>query len=773
MAKLRNTCVAVAAIAVLAAAGGAVGQDAGRVRYDGHRGLTVTARTPDEVRAVLGLSDHVWTCTGAGVGPFDVQMSPEHYAAFALTGIPHRVNVPDVQALIDAERAEIERITANPLDNPGFYDTYHSRTEINTYMQNLAAAHPTLAYVCSAGSSLQGREMAYIRITGPGDRTGRPTIVLNACQHAREWVSPPTAVYIAEQLLTRYATDPEVKRLVDSAEWAIMPITNPDGYQYSWETDRMWRKNRRPPPGGWTCWGVDTNRNFAFQWGLNNGSSPVPCDETYRGPNPASEPETRVIRDLIAGSPRLVATIDFHSFSQYILEPWGYTPALPAAHATFQAISGHMAEAIQAVHGKEYVYGPGYTTIYPTSGTINDWAYGALGAMALAVELRPEAGSQVGFLLPSNQIVPAAEENYAGVMAMARDVAPSLLFQLAQGTPVLAEPGESTTIRASVRGVVDTVQAGSVRLYWRVGTSGPPSWAAMAAVGSSEYEAELPGGECGQVIQYVVQATTSEGVVLKHPAAGFSAPLKLVVNESALVFDDDCETNTGWSVGGAGSTATAGAWVRNGPQATAAQPAGDHTAGAGGLCYVTDHRAGTSAGQYDVDGGATILTSPAFDAVTAPGLARSGSYVSYWRWFSNDRGPQPGVDTLQVQITASGSTWVTLETVKENAGVWVHREFRIDDYLPPGASMRLRLIASDGAEDSVVEGAIDDIQVRVAGCESCYPDCNADGSLNLADFGCFTTRFALGQFYADCNGDFSLNLADFGCFTTKFALGCP
>ena len=56
---------------------------------------------------------------------------------------------------------------------------------------------------------------------------------------------------------------------------------------------------------------------------------------------------------------------------------------------------------------------------------------------------------------------------------------------------------------------------------------------------------------------------------------------------------------------------------------------------------------------------------------------------------------------------------------------------------------------------------------------TCYPDCNGDGALNLSDFGCFTTKFALGEAYADCNGDGIRNLADFGCFTTKFALGCP
>ncbi|MCC6660898.1 MAG: hypothetical protein IT437_08430 [Phycisphaerales bacterium] len=68
-----------------------------------------------------------------------------------------------------------------------------------------------------------------------------------------------------------------------------------------------------------------------------------------------------------------------------------------------------------------------------------------------------------------------------------------------------------------------------------------------------------------------------------------------------------------------------------------------------------------------------------------------------------------------------------------------------------------------------VDGPVSGAQVIVA----CYQDCNGDGARNLADFGCFQTRFALGDPYADCNGDGQLNLSDFGCFQTKFALGCP
>jgi hypothetical protein len=751
-------------------------QDVGpaQARYDGHKAVHVTARTVGELRTTLALTDDVWTCSGAGVGSFDVRMSPEHYAAFAATGIPHRLFIEDIQAEDDARRAEIAFLRANPGDNPSFYDTYRTLAEISQYVQSLVDANPALAITWSAGQTLQGRDIVAVRITGPGDRTGRPVIALDACQHAREWISPMTAVYVIDQLLSRYGTDARIKRAVDAVEWVIVPLINADGYVYTWNTDRYWRKNRRPPPTGSSCWGIDTNRNWGYQWGLDIGSSPDPCSEVYRGPSAFSEPETRAVRDMLQSLPRLAAYIDFHSFGQLILEPWGYTPNPPPTQASLRLVSTAMASAIAGVSGQTYVYGPGYSTIYPTSGTSPDWVYGSLGRQAWTIELRPGSGGVGGFAPPSSEIFPTCQENFEAVMALADAVGPKLVFEFPDGAPIHVDSGQSATVRADVKPGMEAVQSGSVRLYWRVGTSGTPSWVAMTSLGGTSYQASLPGAPCGSVIQYVVQATAVSGTIVKYPAAGFSAPLQAESVSTYVAFEDDCEINRGWGVGGAGSSATAGIWVRNIPQATAAQPGADHTPPPGVYCYVTDHRAGTGVGQYDVDGGATILTSPVLDAVTAPGLTGMRAYLRYWRWFSNDRGAEPGTDPLLVQISGNnGATWTTLEEVKDSAGVWVRREFKIADFVTPTTQMRLRFTAADLLGDSVVEAAIDDVQLRIVGCPFCYADCNGDGALNLADFGCFQTKFATGQLYADCNGDGALNLADFGCFQTKFAVGCP
>ncbi len=84
--------------------------------------------------------------------------------------------------------------------------------------------------------------------------------------------------------------------------------------------------------------------------------------------------------------------------------------------------------------------------------------------------------------------------------------------------------------------------------------------------------------------------------------------------------------------------------------------------------------------------------------------------------------------------------------------------------------------AEAGSYDCVVfngcGGATGDpATLTVQGC--CYADCNLDGTLTVADFGCFQTKFVAGDPYADCNTSGSLTVADFGCFQTKFVVGCP
>ena len=83
------------------------------------------------------------------------------------------------------------------------------------------------------------------------------------------------------KLTKLFKTSDDCTNVLKHVDWHILPLVNPDGYEYSHSSDRLWRKNRRPPPAGKVCPGVDLNRNFDVGYGL--GASTNPCEEVYQG----------------------------------------------------------------------------------------------------------------------------------------------------------------------------------------------------------------------------------------------------------------------------------------------------------------------------------------------------------------------------------------------------------------------------------------------------------------------------------------------------------
>ena len=137
----------------------------------------------------------------------------------------------------------------------------------------------------------------------------------------------------------------------------VMPMVNPDGHEHCRTTFRLWRKNRRRNPDG--SFGVDPNRNYGYMWGTLKvpTSSHVPSDETYVGPRAFSEPETRACRDLIARE-LFGGVITYHSYSQLILYPWGYTsePIVdPVDLDRIEKLAKRMQQLIKNVHDMTYV----------------------------------------------------------------------------------------------------------------------------------------------------------------------------------------------------------------------------------------------------------------------------------------------------------------------------------------------------------------------------------------------------------------------------------
>lgn len=204
------------------------------------------------------------------------------------------------------------------------FENYQRYDVINNYMDYLKEQYPERVEIISVGRSYEGRDMKAIRIknNAPVSGNSKPLIFIDAGIHAREWIAIATALYAMQQLVenaTSYAQDLELY------DWLILPIVNPDGYEYSHNYDRLWRKNRRQFNNSTTnCTGVDLNRNFDYYW-AESGVSTNPCSEIYCGPLAFSEPESQNLKEfLLKINDTCLMYLTLHSYGNYLLYPWGY-----------------------------------------------------------------------------------------------------------------------------------------------------------------------------------------------------------------------------------------------------------------------------------------------------------------------------------------------------------------------------------------------------------------------------------------------------------------
>ena len=299
------------------------------------------------------------------------------------------------------------------------------------------------------------------------------------------------------------------------------------------------------------------------------------------------------------------------------------------------------------------------------------------------------------------------------------------------GIPTFATPNANLRMVVQVSAVSGQPQPNTGTLYWRTGTSAFQS-VAMTQTSPNVYTAQVPMSACGTPVNYYFEAKTTNSVIVTSPA---NAPTSFNTTTGAfgetILSSDTFESVGAWTIGATGDTATAsGLWTRVNPVATIAQPEDDHTVN-GTLCYVTGQGVvGGTNGAADVDGGATTLTSPTFSAIG------EAVRLSYWRWYSNDRGGSPNADSMPIDISNdNGVTWVSLELVTENANAWVSKSFLVSSFVAPTATMRVRFVARDLGTGSTVEAGVDDFQVSALNCTPPFvpADLNQDTLVNGID----------------------------------------
>ncbi len=297
------------------------------------------------------------------------------------------------------------------LDFPPADSAYHNYDEMLNFLKLLAEKYPKITELISIGKSLEGRDIWALHITAPTPpEFDKPAIAFFGAHHAREHLSVEVPIYLANYLLEQ-SEKPDIRDLILKRDIWIIPMVNPDGTEFDINPSyQSWRKNRKKNDNG--SFGVDLNRNYGFQWG-KRGASSDPNSETYRGKAPFSEPETQVTRDFLLAHKNIKSLVTYHSFSELILYPWGYTYN-PIENPKDLNAFETMAQSMAKFTG--YKPEPG-SDLYLVSGEMCDWAYGELGIFAFTIELSPKSSFEGGFY-PGNIIEKTVDVNIDAALYM-------------------------------------------------------------------------------------------------------------------------------------------------------------------------------------------------------------------------------------------------------------------------------------------------------------------------------------------------------------------
>jgi len=328
-----------------------------------------------------------------------------------------------VENLGDQVLAERKRLLSRrPMTNirDEFFEDFRTYNEIHAYYREMNAAYPALSSITVIGRSNEGRDILGVRLTNGTITTAKPKLFIQCLIHARAHLSGPTCAWQLKMLLEGFGNNADSTFVLNRYVVMIIPIVNPDGYEFTWSDDRMWRKNRVQFQGT-TCRGVDLNRNWPSHW----TASANQCSDTYPGQTRASELETRAIGTWIEQQGNVQFNIDFHCYGELILRPWGNTVTATPDEAVLKALGDGMRDAIRTVHNNAYV-SQRSAQLYPANGETTDYYYDTIpvgtgqksSAHGFTFELRGNS-----FIVDPNQIIPQGEEIWAGIVYAAEFVA--------------------------------------------------------------------------------------------------------------------------------------------------------------------------------------------------------------------------------------------------------------------------------------------------------------------------------------------------------------
>ena len=591
--------------------------------------------------------------------------------------VAYRILVDDVAAAIS--RRNVEYLAKNPILKSdratsgfelGSMGGFYTYAEVLQQLDEMKTLYPNLITSrFSIGTSYEGRTIWAVKISDNPDSNESSTeapVYFDALHHSREPASMATVINFMFHLLENYASDPRIGYIVNNREIFIVPVVNPDGYEYNRQTNPngggMWRKNRRINSGS-SCIGVDLNRNYNTDWG-GAGSSSNTCSDSYRGASVFSEPESKVIRDFTSSINAPIAYTTHTSGGYWLGPDFSNGQTEFAIHAELNN---------DCMYENEYIYGDAAILLGYASGTTQNWMYEALGTLSWT----PEIGT-TGFWPTIPEIIPLVNQHIKPY-EYACWVAGALADY--QGFEVLNPLGLSTTqdlslaVRIKNKGLRSTAQNVVVTI-----TSDNPAVTAVAGsqnygnIASRQYATNsvpftftvAPSVPTGTVVTFQV-VVSQEGVVSDQDQ------FRLIVGQPNVLFSDNAENgNAAWGNGGTGTN-----WQ-----------ASTEDAYTGNFCF-SDSPLGHSASNNNRT--FTMANNISLVGASNPRL----EFAAKW-------GLHTTTDYVRLQIsTNGGSTWTNLsssamETISGAPAFvrnerWTHQVVDLSGYI--GQNIRLRFLS--------------------------------------------------------------------------------
>ncbi|KAM0475909.1 hypothetical protein ACHAPX_006791 [Trichoderma viride] len=389
-----------------------------KVSYDGYKvfRLAVDNDNIDRINGVIEkLSLQTWQAAKKAGSFTDIVVEPSQLEAFnkETFGLKTIVMHENLGASI-ADEAAFQPHAVGAV-NSTWFTSYHAYADHLQFLNDLHTQFPNTSEIVTSGSSLNGNPITGIHFWGSGSKPGvNPAVILHGTVHAREWIATMVVEYFGYTLLT--STDATTKAFLNKYDFYVFPVVNVDGFLYTQASDRLWRKNRQTNSGS-SCVGRDINRNWNYKWDVPGGASTDPCADDYKGVSAGDTVEFKALSSYIQkikAAQGLKLYIDYHSYSQLFMTPYGYScSAVAPNNNELQSLAKGAVAAIQAVHGTSFAYGPICSTIYQATGSSVDYVNDVIGSdYTFTSELRDTG--RYGFVLPANQIQPSGEEAYAG-----------------------------------------------------------------------------------------------------------------------------------------------------------------------------------------------------------------------------------------------------------------------------------------------------------------------------------------------------------------------